>query len=471
MLKKSIHGFFSYDRAEVNSVLSHKLRYFSSITIGNPSMDCLTGQRPVKSKPLKTTLRRWTMITVENAIETILKEIRPLGLESTDILSALGRVIGEDIRASRPNPPWDNSAMDGYALIAADTKGASEANPAKLRVIYDLPAGSVPKEAVKKGEAVRIMTGAPVPDGATAVIMVERTKEGPDSTALILAEAKEGDNIRRQGEDFKAGEVVIRAGSLVRPAEISMLATTGSPFVAVHKRPRVAVLSTGDELTDINETPAKGRISNSNGYALAALVAACGAEPVQLGIARDNKESLREKLTLAMKSDCIISSGGVSVGDYVKDVLNEMGSSMIFWKVAMKPGKPLAFGVIGGRPAFGLPGNPISSMVAFEQFVRPALLRMSGRKDIFSATFAARLTKEIKVKPGRMTFIRAELATGPEGFIVTPLDGQGSGMISTMVRANSFVIVPMGSTGFKKGELVKVQPFDSSILQRETPGY
>jgi len=413
------------------------------------------------------------MITVENAIETILKEIRPLGLESTDLLSALGRVLGEDIRARRPNPPWDNSAMDGYAVIAADTAGATEASPVSLKVIYDLPAGSVPGEAIKKGEAVRIMTGAPVPDGATSVIMVERTKEGPQGTALMLAEAKEGDNIRRKGEDFKTGDVVIEAGTVVRPAEVSMLATTGTPFVMVRRRPRVAILSTGDELADIHDEPAKGKISNSNSWALSALVSGCGGVPVQLGIARDTRESLKEKLTEAMAADCIVSSGGVSVGDYdfVKDVLKEMGSSMIFWKVAMKPGKPLAFGVIGGKPAFGLPGNPISSMVAFEQFVKPSLLKMSGRRDIFGATFSARLTSPVKVRPGRMTFIRARLDAGASGFTATPLEAQGSGVISTMVRANSFIIVPQGSSGFEEGAIVKAQPFDPSVFYRETPGY
>ncbi|MDO8426013.1 MAG: molybdopterin molybdotransferase MoeA [Deltaproteobacteria bacterium] len=412
------------------------------------------------------------MISVESALDTILKEIKPLGLESVDIITALGRTIGEDISALRPNPPWDNSAMDGYALIDADAKGATDANPVKLKVIYDLPAGQVPKGPVKKGEAVRIMTGAPVPEGATAVIMVEKTSSD-DGVVAIRSEVKPGENIRKSGEDFKAGEVVIKKGSLVRPAEVSMLATVGVPFVLVHKRPRVAVVSTGDELCEINEVPPKGKILNSNGYAIAALVAASGAEAMQLGIARDTKESLREKLKAAMAADCIISSGGVSVGDYdfVKDVLKELGSEMIFWKVAMKPGKPLAFGMIGGKPAFGLPGNPISSMVAFEQFVRPALLKMSGRKNIFSSAFRARLTKDLKVKPGRMNFIRAELASGDSGFIVTPLDGQGSGVISTMVRANSFIIVPQDSSGFKKDDLVKVQPFDPSILLKDEPGY
>jgi len=411
------------------------------------------------------------MITVESALETILKEIRPLPLESVDILSALGRVIGEDVTARAGNPPWDNSAMDGYAIRALDARGAGE-SPVKLSVIYDLPAGSVPKGPVGAGQAVRIMTGAPVPEGADAVVMVEKTESG-DGFVLIKAEPKAGENIRRAGEDFKAGEVVIRKGSLIRPAEVSMLATVGAPFVMVHKRPRVAVISTGDELSDIHEAPGLGKISNSNGYALAALVAASGAVPIQLGIAKDTRESLRDKLTAALSADCIMTSGGVSVGDYdfVKDVLKDMGSSMIFWKVAMKPGKPLAFGIIGGKPAFGLPGNPISSMVAFEQFVRPTLLKMAGKADIFRQAFSAELTKDIRIKPGRMNFIRAELKHSGGGFTATPLDGQGSGMIMTMVRANSFVIVPQDSEGFKKGDVVKVQPFDDTVFTSGKPAY
>ncbi len=412
------------------------------------------------------------MITVESALEIILKEIRPLPLESVDICSALGRVIGEDVTSRSGNPPWDNSAMDGYALRASDARGASGENPVKLSVLYDLPAGSTPKGAVGAGQAVRIMTGAPVPEGADAVVMVEKTESG-DGFVLIKAEPRAGENIRKAGEDFKSGDVVISKGSLIRPAEVSMLATVGSPFVMVHKRPRVAVISTGDELCDISEAPGFGKISNSNGYALAALAASSGAVPVQLGIARDTKESLRDKLTAALSADCIISSGGVSVGDYdfVKDVLKDMGSSMMFWKVAMKPGKPLAFGVIGGKPAFGLPGNPISSMVAFEQFVRPTLLKMAGRRSLFRQAFKAELTKDIKIKPGRMNFIRAELKSDVGGFTVTPLDGQGSGMIMTMVRANSFVIVPQDSSGFNKGEVVKVQPFDDTVFASDKSAY
>lgn len=412
------------------------------------------------------------MISVKSALEAILNEIRPLGFESVPVERASGRVLGEDIAARGGNPPWDNSAMDGYALRAADTAGASPEKPIKLNVLYDLPAGQTPRGPVAGGEAVRIMTGAPMPQGADSVVMVERTEPG-EGFVLVKAVARPGDNIRRQGEDFKTGETVIKKGAFIRPSEVSMLATVGVPFVFVHKRPRVAVISTGDELSDIFEAPGFGKITNSNGYALSALVAAAGAVPIQLGIARDTRESLKEKLETAMSADCIVSSGGVSVGDYdfVKDVLKEMGSSMIFWKVAMKPGKPLAFGVIGGKPAFGLPGNPVSSMVAFEQFVRPSLLKMAGRNDIFRRAFEARITKELKIKPGRMNFIRAELALGDGGFTAAPLDGQGSGMISTMVKANSFIIVPEGSEGFRAGEMVKVQPFDETVLGSTAPSY
>ncbi len=406
------------------------------------------------------------MIAVEEALKIILDHITPLGLESIDILGSVGRILGEDERAGRPNPPWDNSAMDGYALKAEDTSGASKDAPTTLKVIYDLPAGHAPKGEIKNSEAVRIMTGAPIPPGADAVIMVESTALGEDGFVRLFKEAKKGDNIRKKGEDFNEGEIVLKKGSLIRPAEVLMLATIGRAFVFVHKRPRVAVISTGDELTDIGVVPKEGHIINSNGYAIAALVKECGAEAVNLGIARDTKESLREKLMLASSFDCIISSGGVSVGDYdfVKDVLKDLGSEMKFWKVAMKPGKPLAFGVINNRPAFGLPGNPISSMVAFEEFAKPALLKMAGRASVEPATFKARITEDLKIKPGRKNFIRAILKIENEGFSATPLSGQGSGIISTMVKSNSFIVVPAASDGYKKDALVPVEPIDASIL-------
>lgn len=406
------------------------------------------------------------MITVQEALDTILKEAAPLDLESVRLEDALGRTLGEDVRARWPNPMWNNSAMDGYAVRSVDTLGASEETPVPLKIIYDLPAGSVPGRSVGKGEAVRIMTGAPMPDGADGVIMVEKTEVRSDGAALICSIVKPGEHVRECGEDFKKGGVVVKKGAVIRPAEVAMLAATGAPFVFVYKRPRVAVLSTGDELVDINQTPPPGKITNSNGYTIAALVAESGGEAIQLGIARDNRESLLDKLKQAAEADCIVSSGGVSVGDFdfVKDVLKELGSRMLFWKVAMKPGKPLAFGIIGGKPAFGLPGNPISSMVAFEQFVRPALFKMSGRTETVRATLPARLEKDLKIKSGRVNFIRATMRIDETGIAVTPLTGQGSALLTTMVAANSYIVVPKESEGFKKGDMVKVCPFDQTAF-------
>ena len=423
------------------------------------------------------------MISVEAALEIILSGIKPLGMERINILSSLGRVLGEDITASTDNPPWDNSAMDGYALRAIDTKTASKDKPIILKVIEDLPAGYTAKKTIKKGEAIRIMTGAPMPKGADAVLMVEETEavasgqrpaaRNQKSEVKIFREARLGDNIRKAGEDFRKGDIVLTKGISIRSAEIGMLAAVGKPVIYAHQRPKVAVLSTGDELVEIDETPADGKIRNSNSYAIAAQVRACGAIPVQLGIARDNKKNLREKLEAGLTADCIISSGGVSVGDFdfVKHVLKEMGSVMRFWKVAMKPGKPLAFGVIGGKPAFGLPGNPISSMVAFEQFAMPAILKMMGKSEVFKRVFDALLTKPIKKKPGRVHFVRAALEQKNGQFYAAPLEGQGSGILSSMVKANCLIILPEDAKDIEKDSKVKVQMLDHGFLYQDKPGY
>ena len=417
------------------------------------------------------------MISVEAALEIILSEIKPLGMERVNILSAMGRVLGENIVADTNNPPWDNSAMDGYAVRAVDTKDASKDQPVTLQIIEDLPAGYVAKKSVKRGQTIRIMTGAPMPKGADAVIMVEETERqearGKRQEVKVFKEAKVGDNVRKAGEDFKKGDIVLRKEMTIRPPEIGMLAAVGKPNVYVYQQPNVAVLSTGDELIEIEEAPMNGKIRNSNSYAIAAQIKACGATPIQLGIARDTKKDLKEKLEFGLTADCIVSSGGVSVGDFdfVKDVLKQMGSEMRFWKVAMKPGKPLAFGVIANKPAFGLPGNPISSMVAFEQFARPAILKMMGKKDIFKRAFDALLTKPVKKKAGRMHFVRAALEQKHGRFYVTPLEGQGSGILSSMVKANCLIILPEDAKDVEKYSKVKVQPMDESLLYQDKPGY
>ena len=291
------------------------------------------------------------MISVEEALNRILTRIPILGLEKVDIISSLGRVIGEDILAPRDIPPLDNSAMDGYAVRSADIKGASRESPTSLMVIEELRAGTLPQRAPTKGEAVRIMTGAPIPAGADTVVMVEDT-EKTGQQVRVFQGIPPGENIRRAGEDVKKGDRVISKGSVIRAAEVGMLASVGRASVYVHQRPVVAILCTGDELVDVDEGIADHKIVSSNSYTLSAQVMECGALPLQLGIAKDTPKEIEEKLRQGLRTDLILSSAGVSVGDYdlVKDVLGGIGFQMEFWGVAMRPGQPLAFGTIRGNP-------------------------------------------------------------------------------------------------------------------------
>ena len=403
------------------------------------------------------------MISVEAALETILKEINPLGLESVGIASALGRVIGEDISARGSNPPWDNSAMDGYALRAADAKGASPDVPVKLTVLYDLPAGSVPQGPVGPGQAVRIMTGAPVPIGADAVVMVEKTESG-DGFVLVKAEPRGGENIRRAGEDFKAGDVVVTKGSLIRPAEVSMLATVGVPFVFVHKKPRVAVISTGDELCDIIEAPAEGKISNSNGYALAALVAASGAVPIQLGIAKDTKESLRQKLTAALSADCIISSGGVSVGDYdfVKDIVPRIGAEVVYKGVAIKPGKHILVAQKEEKFVLALPGFAYSSTVTAILYVLPLIAKMLGRDSAYK-TVAAKLSEEFTKRSRLTEFTACNVVVEDGEYFVNFKDKKvgSSAILTNMLNSSALMITGEEDANLSKGTFVNVILLDN----------
>lgn len=412
------------------------------------------------------------MIRVEEALENILDAVSPLGLEKVNLFEALGRVIGEDVHAGRAIPPKDNSAMDGYALRAEDTRGASPDNPLILKVVEDIPAGAVPQKRIEPGQASRIMTGAPIPEGANAVVPMEESRREGGGVA-ILAEAAIGRDIRRAGEDVQPGEKVISRGEIIRPAEIGMLSSLGRSFIFVHQRPLVAIVATGDELTDVDEPTSPWKIVSSNSYALAALARDCGAIPMQLGIARDRREDLVEAFRNAMRADLIVSSGGVSVGDYdlVKDVMKQEGNRMQFWRVAMRPGRPLAFGSMGGVPTVGLPGNPVSTMVSFELFVRPALLKMMGHKNLFRRTVRARLEEEIHKKPGVRHFIRARIQRRKEGYVVVTTGDQGSGILKSMVRANGLIVLPEESTKVGAGETVNVQLLDDSLEREATPGY
>ena len=401
------------------------------------------------------------MITVEEALEKILSRIHPLGSEKVSILEALGRVMAEDIYANRDIPPFNNSGMDGYAVRSEDIQNASSSHPVRLEVIEDLPAGFISKKNLKRGQAIRIMTGAPIPKGVDTVVPVEDAKQD-DRFVLIFTTLPRDENIRKAGEDVKKGERVISAGDLIRPSEVGMLASVRRSFVSVYQRPLVAILCTGEELVDVDGILDEVRIVSSNSYTLAAQVKDCGAIPLQLGIARDRKEEIKEKLLQGIRADVLISSAGVSVGDYdfVKDVLNDLGMEMVFWRVAMKPGRPMAFGILQGKPVFGLPGNPVSSMVSFEQFVRPSLLKMMGYRQLFRPVIEAVLKEDIQKKPGRRHFMRAFVSFEKDQYFASVTGPQGSGILKSMVKANGLVIVPEDREMVRAGEKVKVQLLD-----------
>ena len=412
------------------------------------------------------------MITVEDALNRILENITPLGTEKINILNSLGRVIGEDIFASRNIPPVDNSAMDGYAVRREDTRGASREKPAMLAIIEDIPAGTIPTKRIAVGNASRIMTGAPLPEGSDAVVRMEDT-EKENGDVRIFVEAEPGEHIRRAGEDVKEGDLVISRGDVIRPAEVGMLATLGRSFIACHQRPLVAILSTGDELIDVDETPSSWSIVNSNSYSLAAQVADCGAIPMQLGIAKDTREDLIDKLKAARRADIVLSSGGVSVGDFdfVKDIMQEVGNNMQFWQVAMRPGKPLAYGTLGGVPLFGLPGNPVSAMVSFEQFVRPSILKMMGHRNLFRKAVKAVLAEGLTKKEGTRQFVRARVRKEGGRYTATSTGEQGSGILKSMVLANGLIVLQEKTTTVAAGDEVTVLLLDDSLARTSQPEY
>ncbi|OGQ00193.1 MAG: hypothetical protein A2Z51_05265 [Deltaproteobacteria bacterium RBG_19FT_COMBO_52_11] len=411
------------------------------------------------------------MIDLVDAIHRVLERIPRLGQERLSILQAQGRVLAEDIFASRNIPPWDNSAMDGYAVRWQDIQGASQENPVTLKVLADLPAGRVYKGLVGTQEAVRIMTGAPIPQGADSVVQVEDTEKFKDRVK-ILAGPGWGKNIRRAGEDVRAGETVIVAGTVLQPAHIGMLASLQRSMVSVYQQPRVAILSTGDELLEIDESWQEGKIVNSNSYSLASQVAACGAQPLQLGIAKDLMEDLAQKIQQGFLADILITSGGVSVGDYdlVKALFRDLGQ-INFWKVSMRPGQPLAFGMISGKPLFGLPGNPVSSMVSFEQFVRPSILKMAGHQNLFRPTLKAILQENIEKKAGLIHFIRCLLVRKGEKIYASTTGEQGSGILSSMVKAQGLIVLPKEQTLARAGEEVAVILLDPAFFYTPFPAY
>ena len=399
-----------------------------------------------------------SLIPVEEALKKILEKIHFKGVEKVSLGQALGRVLAEDIVAGLNNPPLDNSAMDGYALIAEDIATATPDSPVKLEVVEEIAAGYTAKGILKSGQAMRIMTGAPIPQGSNAVLMQEDTdKEGSFILAKDRADVEE--NIRKAGEDVQKGETVIKKGVTLSPAHIGMMAVVGRSQVAVGQQPTVSILSTGDEILELDQKPEGPQIYNSNGHMLAAQIRSAGGLPIYLGIAKDTEKDLMEKFESALKADIVVSSGGVSVGDYdlVKASLQKMGQEMLFWKVAMKPGKPLAFGRIGETPIFGLPGNPVSSFVSFEQFVRPSLKKVLGCSDLIHKTVQAKLTRTIHKKPGRLHFLSAIVSWADGEYTVAPAGEQGSGILKSAANANGLLIFPLEAAEIQQGQEVAVQ--------------
>jgi len=365
-------------------------------------------------------------------------------VETVPLAAAWDRVLAEEVVAAGDLPPFDNSAMDGYALRARDTVGAAEDRPVRLGVLEDLPAGRVAARPLEPGTAMRIMTGAPLPAGADAVVPVERTLPGP-GTVDVLQEARPGQNVRLAGEDIRAGQRILHRGTRIRAAELGVLAALGRPYVQVFQRPRIAVLTTGDELVDVEAPLRWGQIRDSNAYALSALVREYGGEVGAVRRAIDTHDALRTALDQLPEVDFILTSGGVSVGDYdlVREVVEERGQ-VLFWRVAIKPGKPFLFGQIGDRWLFGLPGNPVSAMVTCDLFVRPALFQRSGRTDWSRPRVPTRLTVALRSDPQRLEYVRARTEYRDGAWRSTPTGDQGSGRLSSMLGANSYVLLPIG---------------------------
>lgn len=392
------------------------------------------------------------MLTVEEALDLVLQRVRRLPGERVDVREALGRVLAEPVVSRRLIPPWPNSSMDGYALRAQDTAPGG----ATLRVVGRIAAGGVPDRAVGPGEAVRIFTGAPLPEGADAVVPQEDVHADGDEVTIPRA-IEPGAYVRPRGEDVQAGDQVLEPGRSLGAAEIGMLATLGHSPVLVHRRPRVAILSTGDELVDLGVEPAPWQIPNTNSYSLAAQVREAGAEPIVIGIARDRLELIQERLAWGLGADVLLSSAGVSVGehDLVREALVRAGAELHLWRVNMRPGKPIAFGTLGHRLIFGLPGNPVSAMVTFELFVRPALRTLLGARHVFRPRVRAVALEPIANPGSRRGYLRVTLTWDGREYGARLTGDQGSAILRSMVLADGLAVLP-GDTQVPKGETVEV---------------
>ena len=397
------------------------------------------------------------MIPVDEARRRILAELRAVGTEEVSLLEAPGRVLADDVRARLTQPPWPVSAMDGYAVRAADAAKV----PVTLRIAGAVPAGSSYAGTVGAGEAVRIFTGAPVPEGADAIIIQEDTTAA-DGEVTIREAARAGRHIRVAGLDFKSGDIGIAAGRRLTARDVGLAAAMNVPWLRVRRRPRIALLATGDEIVRPGDPVGPNQIVSSNTYALAGVVRALGAEPVLLGIAKDTVEDTLAKVDGARGADLLVTTGGASVGDHdlVQKALTTRGLAVDFWKIAMRPGKPLMWGRLGELPVLGLPGNPVSSLVCALVFLKPAIEALAGLDPEAAALVDARLGHDLAANDQRQDFLRARLERGPDGVpVATPFAKQDSSMMSLLAQAGGLIVRPAHDPARAAGEIVRVLPF------------
>jgi molybdopterin molybdotransferase len=403
------------------------------------------------------------LLSVEDARRNVLAQIHPLAPLQLPLTEAYGCVAAEDVVAERDLPEFASSAMDGFAVRSSDVAGATPASPIELKIVGSARIGRRPDAVVGGGETVRIATGAPIPAGADTVVPIENAEPGGEM-ATIFDGPPSGQHIRPSGEDVKAGEVLVPAGKRLGPPEMGLLANAGFPHPHVHPRPRVIVLSTGDELIPPTEAPEFGQVRDSNAYMIFSALRDVGAQPVLAGIVQDDVDALKETVfSYLIQADAFISSGGVSVGerDVVKAAFFRRGE-VEFYKVAMQPGMPQGFGQIEGKPYFGLPGNPVSVFVSFEIFVRPAILKMMGRTQLYRPEVTATLAEDVEGPRGKLQFARVRLERSGDGWTATPTGRRGSNLISTVVRANGLAMVPVGTATASAGSEVRVMVFRSS---------
>lgn len=408
------------------------------------------------------------------ACDAILREMRPLAAEEVSIEDALGRILAEAVRSPLALPPWDNASMDGYALRAGDISGASAAKPAVLHVVGTIAAGGTPERPVGDREAIRIMTGAPVPRGADSVVRVEDT-DGGEADVRVLSDRDAGRNVRPRGEDIAAGAIAAERGEELHPGHIGFLAAVGRARVSVVRRPRVAVLASGDELVDVggfDEVMAGKRIVSSNTYSLTAAARAAGADVLSLGVVPDDPAVLREKIARC-ECDLLLTTGGVSVGafDHTRMVITELGGETAhrFWRVRIRPGAPIGFGIVRGRPWLGLPGNPVSALVTFELFARPAIRRLGGHALVHRRAVEVRVDEPITLAAPLTHFLRAVVTAGPQGYTARVTGPQGSGLMSSMARANALLIVPPDRQQVDAGEVVDALLLRDDLGHAERP--